>query len=106
MKTTVNSSDFIDAFRGREGRYDQMGGYPGLHALFRHLEEWERDTGQEIELDVIGLCCDWSHYDNVADAYAELISGDAEDEDAMVLEFMLAGATVIQYAGGCFVSQF
>jgi hypothetical protein len=105
MKTTVNSSDFINAFRAHDGRFYQMGGYPGLHALFEYLEQWEHDTGQEIELDVIALCCDWGHYDNVADAYAELIGEGAEDEEAM-LEALEYRATVIQYAGGCFVSQF
>ena len=105
MKTTVNSSDFINAFRGREGRYDQMGGYAGLHALFRHLSEWEHDTGEEIELDVIGLCCEWGHFDNVQEAYAELIGGPAEDEQAMLAE-LEDRTVVIQYDTGCFVSQF
>lgn len=105
MKTTVNSSDFIDAFRGREGRYDQMGGYAGLHALFKYLSDYEDSTGEEIELDVIGLCCEWGHFDNVQEAYAELIGGDAEDEEAM-LEALEDRATVIQYKDGCFVSQF
>lgn len=105
MKTTVNISDFINAFRLCEDRYYQMGGYPGLCALFRHLEQWEQDTGEEIEFDVVGLCCDWGHFDNVADAYAELIGEGAEDEKAM-LEALEDRAVVIQYAGGCFVSQF
>jgi len=104
MKITLNRSYFIDIFRAH-GRYGQMGGHPGLKALYRYLEEWEQDTGEEIELDVIRLCCGWSHYDNVADAYAELIGGDAEDEEAM-LEALEYRATVIQYKDGCFVSQF
>jgi hypothetical protein len=105
MKTTVNSSDFIDAFRGREGRYDQMGGYAGLHALFKYLEQWEQDTGEEIELDVVGLCCDWGHFDNVQEAYAQLIGGPAEDEQAMLAE-LEDRTVVIQYDTGCFVHQF
>jgi hypothetical protein len=28
--------------------------------LFDYLEQYEEDTGQEIELDVISLCCDYS----------------------------------------------
>jgi hypothetical protein len=105
MKTTVNSSDFINAFRGREGRYDQMGGYAGLHALFRHLSEWEQDTGEEIELDVVGLCCEWGHFDSIAEAYDQLIGGAAEDEQAMLAELEHL-TVVIQYDTGCFVSQF
>jgi len=105
MKTTVNSSDFIDAFRAREGRFYQMGGYPGLHALFKYLSDYEDSTGEEIELDVVGLCCDWGHFDNVADAYAELIGEGAEDEQAMLAE-LEDRTMVIQYGTGCFVHQF
>lgn len=105
MKMTLNSSQFIDAFRAYDGRYQQMGGYQGLKALFAHLTDWEDSTGDEIELDVIALCCDWGHYDSLADAYVQLIGEDADDEEAM-LEALEHRATVIQYNGGCFVSQF
>jgi len=105
MKTTVNSSDFINAFRAHDGRFYQMGGYPGLHALFEYLEQWEQDTGEEIEFDVVGLCCEWGHFDNVQEAYAELIGGNAEDEQAMLAE-LEDRTVVIQYGTGCFVHQF
>ena len=105
MKTTVNGSDFINAFLAHDGRYDQMGGYPGLHALFKYLSDYEDSTGEEIELDVIALCCDWGHYDSLADAYAELIGEDAEGEEAMLAE-LEDRTVVIQYGAGCFVHQF
>lgn len=105
MKQTLNSSQFIDAFWSYDGRYQQMGGYDGLRALFKHLASWEDDSGEEIELDVIALCCDWGHYESVSDAYAELIGEDAEGEEEMLaaLEYR---TVVIQYSGGCFVRQF
>ena len=58
MKRTVNFFNFVDAFRNY-GRYDQFG-YAGLQALFNYLEELEQDVGYDFELDVIGLCCDFS----------------------------------------------
>ena len=58
MKQTVNFSAFVDAFRAHD-RYDQFG-YEALKVLFDHLEEYEQDTGEELELDVIALCCDYS----------------------------------------------
>ena len=39
--------------------------YEGLHALFHWFEEYEDGTGDEIELDVIGICCEWSEYENL-----------------------------------------
>jgi hypothetical protein len=37
----------------------------GLIALFDYLEMLEDDIGEPIELDVIGLCCDYSEYANL-----------------------------------------
>lgn len=60
MKQTIDVYDFIDAFR----TYDRMDNFSidGLHALFNYLEEYEEDTREQIELDVISLCCDFSEY--------------------------------------------
>ena len=65
MKTTVNFSNFVDAFRDA-GRVDQFT-YEAKHALFDWLEEFEADTGEEIELDVIALCCEYTEYNNIAE---------------------------------------
>lgn len=58
MKKTISTQDFHDAFKnaGRESHFSS----DGLDALFEHLEEYERDCGTEIELDVIALCCDYT----------------------------------------------
>ena len=64
MKQTVNFSAFCDAFHAYK-RYDQFG-YNALETLFEYLEEYEDSTGEELELDVIALCCDYS-VDSVAD---------------------------------------
>jgi hypothetical protein len=64
MKQTVNRNDFAQAFKdfGREDNFTLA----GLNSLFDYLEGIEEDTGSEIELDVIALCCDYSEYDNLA----------------------------------------
>lgn len=61
MKTTVNFSTFVDAFRYMN-RMDNFS-YEGLEALFDYLEQYEQDIGEEIELDVIALCCDYAESD-------------------------------------------
>lgn len=58
MKQTVYLSDFRDAF-ARMGRKDQFS-YEGLELIYDYITEYEQDSGEEIELDVIGLCCEWS----------------------------------------------
>lgn len=63
MKRTVNVYDFRQAFKDM-GRNDSFT-YEGLGALFEYFEELEEDTGEEMELDVIGICCDFSEYENI-----------------------------------------
>jgi hypothetical protein len=45
-------------------RKDQFS-YEGQEALFNYLEDYEEDTGQEVEFDVIALCCEYTEYDNL-----------------------------------------
>lgn len=77
MKTTVSFYDFERAFVDA-GRKDQFS-YEGLKALFEYLEDYEEQTGEEIELDVIALCCDYNE-DTVADI-ARNYSIDLNDAD-------------------------
>jgi len=80
MKTTVDFSDFREAFRnyGRADSYTRE----GLEMLFNHFEELESDTGTEMELDVIAICCDYdeTHWEDVASNYSIDLS-DCEDDD-------------------------
>ena len=54
--------DFERAFKNFER--DNFS-YDGLKALFEYLEEYEEGTGEEVELDVIALCCDYAEYDSL-----------------------------------------
>lgn len=58
MKKTINFYDFERAFVdcGRSSHFS----YEAKKAIFDYLESYEEDTGEEIELDVIGICCDFS----------------------------------------------
>ena len=63
MKSTINLYDFRRGFETMD-RKDQFS-YEGLEALFEYLEQFEDDTGQEVEFDVIGLCCEYTEYENL-----------------------------------------
>jgi len=58
MKKTINFYDFERAFVDC-GRSDHFS-YEAKKAIFEYLESYEEDTGEEIELDVVGVCCDFS----------------------------------------------
>lgn len=63
MKITINDYQFVQAFKDA-GRGDNFS-YAGLQALFEYLQAYEEDTGEETELDVIGLCCEFTEYDDL-----------------------------------------
>ena len=58
MIQTVNRCAFHDAFKGTN--YENNFSYKGLNALFDFLEEYEESTGDQIELDIVALCCDYT----------------------------------------------
>jgi hypothetical protein len=75
MKTTVYFSEFCDYFH--KIRPDNFS-YQGLRVLFDYLE----DIDSDFELDVIGLCCDFSESDYQSIAADYSIELDPEmDED-------------------------
>ena len=80
MKTTVYLEDFRAAFN-RAGRGEQFS-YEGLQLIYDYIDEYERDSGEEIELDVIALCCEWAEDSpkNIADQYEIDLEGIEEDE--------------------------
>lgn len=63
MYTSVNNFDFIQAFEdaGRGNQFSRE----ALFALFDYLEELEQDLDEEIELDVISICCDYTEYESL-----------------------------------------
>ena len=96
MKTTVNQSAFMDAFHAYD-RYDQFG-YAALSSLFDYLEQLEEDIGEEMELDVIAICCDYSVSDVNTIAQDCRIDVDGLDDDEKrdaVVEYLNDNTTVI-----------
>jgi hypothetical protein len=82
VSTTSTAHTFRNAFVDM-GRKDQFS-LEALEALFEYYEELSEDTGEHIELDVIGICCEWSEMtsQDVADEYGEEI--DKEDDEEYV----------------------
>ena len=83
MKQTVNFSAFVDAFHAYN-RYDQFG-YDALQVLFEYLEQYEEDCGQELELDVIALCCEYSvdSVEDIAEQYGVDLTECEDDQDKL-----------------------
>lgn len=89
MKQTVTFNQFVDAFRAYD-RYDSFG-YNGLRIIFDYLEQYEQDTGEEIELDVIAICCDYNMMDieDIVKEYRIDVSDvDEDDIEQFVIDYL------------------
>ena len=80
MKQTITEDEFIRAFDD----YNRSENFTvaARRAMFEYFEEYEEDTGVEIDLDVIAICCEFSEYANeeeVRDYYG--LEEDDEIED-------------------------
>ena len=108
MKQTVTSYQFVEAFRaaGRESQFTRA----ALFALFDYLESYEEDCGIELELDPIGICCDWAEYPSALAAAKDYgfdeVCGDDADCEPEALEWLRNHTQVVEFEGGVVVQQF
>ena len=97
MIRTINEYDFTTAFH-KMGRGNQFS-HDGLIALYEYLEMLGEDLGQEIELDVIALCCEYAEYDNLEEFQADY------SEDYQTIGDIESDTTVIMIDDDSFIIQ-
>ena len=105
MKQTVTSYQFVDSFRaaGRESQFTR----PALFALFDYLESYEEDCGVELELDPIGICCEFAEYPcalEAAKVYGLELRGD--DDESRALDWLREKTQIVEFDGGIVIQQF
>ena len=100
---TFNENDFINEFQA----YNRMDNFSikGLRILFNALEELAQDCGFNIEMDVIGLCCDYNEdslYDIVSSYGLDVTDLADDDLVAEMVEEYLQDNTFVcgQYEDG------
>jgi hypothetical protein len=89
MKTTVSNSDFHDAFH-HANRQENFS-YEARNMLFGYLEEYEQASDEELELDVIALCCEWREAETqeIIDDYSIDVEGvEPEDLDETISDYL------------------
>ena len=103
MKTTVSNHDFIEAFRAY-GRLDNFS-FEALDLLFAYFEEYEESTGEEIELDVVAICCDFNEdtVQGIADSYGLELPEDEDEHREAVRAYLEAHTTVVGETASGFV---
>ena len=131
MKNTLSTYEIAEALIK-----DENAGWSraGALALAEYLEEYEESTGEELELDVIALRCDFSEYDSFIDwadehfanyreefgiEYTNPMTGETEEQSVTdcdgnfhdetidaVIEYIEERAQLIRFDSGIIVSQF
>ncbi len=96
MKTAVHFDDFRHAFNSiRPDNFSRE----GLEQLFDYIESYERDNDEDIELDVISLCCEYSedHWKDIASNYSiELDNSESEKKQKQqVMDYLCDSTSVI-----------
>ena len=104
MKKTINFQDFTDAFKNmsRENQFS----YEGKRALFDYIEDFEQETGEECELDVIALCCEFSEYKNLSELqenYPDV--KDLEDLEEKTQVIFIDDRSEVEGGSGRFIIQ-
>jgi hypothetical protein len=102
MKQTVTSYQFVDSFRaaGRESQFTRT----ALLALFDYLESYEDDCGVELELDPVGICCEWAEHDSAILAAKEY--GQNFETEPEALEWLREQTQVVEFDGGIVIQLF
>ena len=121
MKTTLSTSDIAHTLKSDE---NAAWSWNGAKALAEYLEQLEEDTGEEMELDVCAIRCDFSESTSLQDwlmehhgaetlAFALQRSGidmegdEDEDETAdLIRSYIQDRGTLIEFDGGVIVSSF
>lgn len=65
LYSNVSFCQFTDLFYNHD-REDQFS-YYGKKALFNWYEELSEDQGEDLEVDIIAICCEWAEYDDLED---------------------------------------
>ena len=103
IKTTVNQSQFIDSF---SDTYKNNFTYEGKVALFEYLEQLSEDMGEDIELDTIALCCEYSEYEDLKDFQHSYYGRDEKNPSITSIDELRDHTQVIEFDGGIIIQDF
>ena len=95
MKQTITENQFVDAIVGDD--YNNMS-YEGAQALFEYIEEYEDSIGEETELDVVAIRCEWTEYENIEEVSRDYDIDNLDDlrDNTSVIEVPKSDRLIVQ----------
>jgi len=108
MKRTLSTYDVAGALMAdKNAAWTRAGAY----ALAEHMEQLEQDLGEETELDVCAIRCEFSEFSNATlaalayDWQKDEEKSDEENETG-ALDYLTDHTSVIQFDGGLIIQDF
>lgn len=102
---TLTKSAFIDAFK-QSSRKDQFS-CEALEAIFDYLEEYSDSTGENVEFDIVGICCDWAEmkWNEIVSSYDVDLSQCTDEDERIgeVEDFLCKNTQYCELSNGNFV---
>ena len=99
---TLSKSSFIDAFT-HSSRKEQFS-YDALEAIFEYMEDYSNDTGENVEFDIVGICCEWAEegWEGIAKDYVVDLSDCESEQDKIeaVYDFLNGNTQFIHLPDG------
>ena len=99
--TTLDQQDFVNEF----DKYNRSENFSieAREALFDYYDDFSEKTGEDFEMDVISICCDWSELslENARNEHSHLFDQDEladceDDEEKMdYIESVLSDETFV-----------
>ena len=116
MKMTLKTSQAAgELMRDTNANWSRAGAY----ALAEYLEEYEESTGEELELDVCAIRCDFSEHSSLLDwahdyfsnaleelGFDETEENDDDEVNDKIRSYIQDHGQLIEFDGGIIIAQF
>ena len=90
MYEEITKTKFINAFRTSETRQNQFS-YDALVELYHYYDE----LGEDMNFDMVGICCEWTEYDTIKEALESYDLEDLEELENITTTFILDNGNVL-----------
>ena len=93
MKDTITAYQFSDAM------IEQGFSYEGTKALFEYFEQYEQDTGEQMEFDPVAIRCNFDEYENlkeIKENYQDIKTIEDLRDRTIVIEIPNSDRLIIQ----------
>jgi hypothetical protein len=110
MKISLSTAEVADHLKKDESA---NWSHEAAWALAEHFDQLETDTGEDIEIDLVAIRCEWTEYGNPREAleaydsisrYLVLDNSDAEN-NKLIIEAFRHRTTVIELSSGGIIIQ-